>query len=120
MDWSENNEKVNFSNILPNDLAIVLLTNFIFFENRFSRKPFELKQPLLIHNLAMTALNGYIAIELFVASVSLNYSYVCQPYKMVNSKDELRVSFECLSLLNVKYQNVYGAHFISIRIISSL
>lgn len=37
-------------------------------------------------------MNLYIASELLVASISLKYNYLCQPYKQIYSKDELRVS----------------------------
>lgn len=60
----------------------------------FSRKPFELKQTLLTYNLAVALLNLYIASELLIASISLKYNYICQPYKQIFSKDELRVSSE--------------------------
>lgn len=60
--------------------------------NFFRRKPFELKYALLIYNLAIALLNLYIASELLVASISLKYNYLCQPYKPIFSQGELRVS----------------------------
>ncbi|XP_055312665.1 elongation of very long chain fatty acids protein 4-like [Sitodiplosis mosellana] len=57
-----------------------------------NRKPFELKQTLLTYNLAVALLNLYIASELLVASISLKYNYICQPYKQIYSKDELRIT----------------------------
>ncbi|XP_031639666.1 elongation of very long chain fatty acids protein 4-like [Contarinia nasturtii] len=57
-----------------------------------NRKPFELKQTLLTYNLAMSVLNFYIAFELLVASISLKYNYLCQPYKPIYSTGELRIT----------------------------
>lgn len=70
--------------------SFVLLISI--FETHFSRKPFELKEALLAYNLSMTVLNAYICIELWTASVSLGYSYVCQPVRVDYSKNEMRVS----------------------------
>lgn len=56
------------------------------------KHPFKLTWLLIPYNLAMAALNAYIAFELFVASTRLKYSYVCQPVTHINHKEELRVS----------------------------
>lgn len=47
---------------------------------------------MIVYNLGVTCLNLYIALELLIASTSLNYSYICQPYKQIHSKGELQVS----------------------------
>ncbi|CAH1392972.1 unnamed protein product [Nezara viridula] len=55
------------------------------------RKPFKLTWCLVPYNLAMSLLNLYIAIELLIASTRLKYSYVCQPIRHVDHKEELRI-----------------------------
>lgn len=56
------------------------------------RQPFNLKKCMIAHNLMMTALNGYIAVELLVASTRMKYSYICQPVTFINHKEELRIA----------------------------
>lgn len=85
------------------------------------RKAFKLTWALVPYNLAMAALNLYIAVEvfytsiqinfhlererdknrsnvssiifqLFVASTKLNYSYVCQPIRHITRPEEMQVN----------------------------
>ncbi|KAK3909228.1 Elongation of very long chain fatty acids protein 4 [Frankliniella fusca] len=56
------------------------------------RPPFSLKKFMIAYNLMMTALNGYIAVELFIASTRMKYSYICQPVTFINHKEELRIA----------------------------
>ena len=57
-----------------------------------NKKPLKLTWLLMPYNLFMALLNGYIAVELFIASTRLRYSYVCQPLTYINHTEELRVS----------------------------
>ncbi|XP_076387938.1 very long chain fatty acid elongase 4 isoform X1 [Megachile rotundata] len=57
-----------------------------------NRKAFKLTWALVPYNLAMALLNAYIAIQLFVASTRLRYSYVCQPIRHVTRPDELQIA----------------------------
>lgn len=59
------------------------------------KNPLKLTWLLIPYNLSMALLNGYIAVELFIASTRLKYSYVCQPVTYINHKEELRVSIVC-------------------------
>ncbi|KAL6435978.1 hypothetical protein ACFW04_005661 [Cataglyphis niger] len=56
------------------------------------RKAFKLTWALVPYNLAMACLNAYIAIQLFVASTRLRYSYVCQPIRHITRPDELQIA----------------------------
>ncbi|KAK9497052.1 hypothetical protein O3M35_004436 [Rhynocoris fuscipes] len=56
-----------------------------------SRPPYKLTWCLVPYNIAMTALNLYIALELLSASTRLRYSYVCQPITNIDHKEEWRV-----------------------------
>ncbi|XP_057341390.1 elongation of very long chain fatty acids protein 4-like [Microplitis mediator] len=56
------------------------------------RKPFKLTWILVPYNFAMAALNAYIAIQLFVASFKLSYSYICQPIRNVWKAEELQIA----------------------------
>ncbi|KAG5313955.1 ELOV4 protein, partial [Acromyrmex insinuator] len=56
------------------------------------RKAFKLTWALVPYNLAMASLNAYIAIQLFVASTRLRYSYVCQPIRHITRPDELQIA----------------------------
>lgn len=76
--------------ITKNNSAL-LLSIFPFLN---SRKPFQLKPWLIMYNMFVALLNLYIAVELLVASTSLNYNYLCEPCRQKFSQDELRVSDE--------------------------
>lgn len=56
------------------------------------KKPMKLTWMLIPYNLSMAILNLYIAIELLIASSRLRYSYVCQPIRQINHKEELRIA----------------------------
>ncbi|XP_063233158.1 very long chain fatty acid elongase 4-like [Bacillus rossius redtenbacheri] len=56
------------------------------------RKPLRLTWALLPYNLAMAALNLYIASELLSASTKLKYSYVCQPITRLSHPEETRIA----------------------------
>ncbi|XP_012267801.2 elongation of very long chain fatty acids protein 4-like [Athalia rosae] len=56
------------------------------------RRAFKLTWALVPYNLAMALLNAYIAVELFVASTRLQYSYVCQPIRHITRPDELQIA----------------------------
>ncbi|XP_049764849.1 elongation of very long chain fatty acids protein 4-like isoform X1 [Schistocerca cancellata] len=57
-----------------------------------NRKPFNLRWALVPYNLAMAALNFYIAFELLLASIKLRYNYFCQPITRLRSPEELRIA----------------------------
>lgn len=88
MDWPENYAEVR--DISSSILDAFPLNLFHFFN---SRKPFELKIPMIIYNFGLTALNFYIAMELLIPSITLKYNYICEPCRQVFSKGELRVNF---------------------------
>lgn len=56
------------------------------------RKAFKLTWALVPYNLTMALLNAYIAIQLFVGSTRLRYSYVCQPIRHITRPDELQIA----------------------------
>lgn len=51
----------------------------------------SLKWLLVPYNFYMASLNAYIAFSLAGASYRLNYSYVCQPCRPIDSPDEVKV-----------------------------
>lgn len=55
------------------------------------RQPFDLRSIILSYNLAIAALNAYIAAELCIASLNLNYNYLCEPVRESFDPEELRV-----------------------------
>lgn len=57
-----------------------------------------MKSLLVPYNISLALLNLYIALELLIPSLSLNYNYVCEPCRQVYSKDELRVNSFIFSL----------------------
>lgn len=57
-----------------------------------NRRPFKLNWLLVPYNLAMAALNAYIAVRLLTASFRLRYSYICEPCRQKYDPDELQVS----------------------------
>ncbi|KAK7864205.1 hypothetical protein R5R35_004114 [Gryllus longicercus] len=57
-----------------------------------NRKPFQLTWALVPYNLAMAALNLYIAVELLCASTKLRYNYLCQPVSKLRHPDEIRIA----------------------------
>ncbi|KAK0162708.1 hypothetical protein PV327_006464 [Microctonus hyperodae] len=57
-----------------------------------NRKAFKLTWILIPYNFAMAILNAYIAIQLFVASFKLKYSYVCQPIKNTWRAEEIQIA----------------------------
>ncbi|RZC37178.1 elongation of very long chain fatty acids protein 4 [Asbolus verrucosus] len=57
-----------------------------------NRKPFKLTWLLIPYNLAMAALNFYIAAQLLTASTRLKYSYICEPCRQKYHPDELQIT----------------------------
>ncbi|CAH2257380.1 jg7582 [Pararge aegeria aegeria] len=57
-----------------------------------NRRPFKLTWLLVPYNLAMAALNGYIAAKLLTASFRLRYSYICEPCRQKYDADELQIA----------------------------
>ncbi|XP_031569543.1 elongation of very long chain fatty acids protein 4-like [Actinia tenebrosa] len=57
-----------------------------------NRKPFQLKWPMAIYNAAMTILNLYIFIEVFLSTMDAGYSYSCQEVKYTDDSKELRIA----------------------------
>ncbi|XP_043268401.1 elongation of very long chain fatty acids protein 4-like [Venturia canescens] len=57
-----------------------------------TRKAFKLTWLLVPYNFSMAILNAYIAVQLFLASTRLRYSYVCQPIKQVRRPDEMLIA----------------------------
>lgn len=104
VDWAKTDEKVmNQWKVCVCECAPNSSYLFI-----FSRKPFDLKALLIPYNAALALLNLYIAIELLIPSISLQYNYVCEPCRQIYSKDELRVTRirECV-LINCRMKFSY-------------
>ncbi|XP_074000151.1 very long chain fatty acid elongase 4-like [Rhodnius prolixus] len=78
---------------LPTLLYTVLYLSVVVVGPRLMkhRPPYKLTWCLVPYNLAMAALNLYIALELLSASTRLKYSYVCQPITNLDNKEEWRV-----------------------------
>lgn len=58
-----------------------------------NRKPFNVKYPLLVYNIAIMALNFYIATELlYCAFYKLNYNWFCQLVDTSDNYYELRIA----------------------------
>ncbi|XP_039294667.1 elongation of very long chain fatty acids protein 4 isoform X2 [Nilaparvata lugens] len=79
---------------MPTLLYTLLYLVIVCIGPRFMRnkKPMKLTWVLIPYNLSMAVLNLYIAIELLIASSRLRYSYVCQPIRQINHKEELRIA----------------------------
>lgn len=56
------------------------------------RKPFDVKYLMIFYNFALVLLNLYISSELLMASLALNYNYLCEPCRQVFSRNELRIT----------------------------
>lgn len=57
------------------------------------RKPFQLRFLLVFYNLAITALNAWIALELFYCARKKNYNFICQLVNTdPNDEYELRIA----------------------------
>ncbi len=78
-----------------------------------SRKPFKLNGLLIPYNLAMAGLNLFICVRLLTASFRLRYSYICEPSRQIESKDEMQVSLPLQILLKVEF--TFLAFFISLN-----
>lgn len=81
----KNHETVSYSKLFA---YTILNTEFIL---HFRRKPFDLRSIILPYNMAIAILNAYIAIELFLPSIALNYNYLCEPCRVAYNPHELRV-----------------------------
>ena len=57
-----------------------------------NRKPWEVKAPILAYNFAISALNLYIGLELFLVSTQLNFSWTCQPVDYTNDPTAVRIA----------------------------
>ncbi|GLH08825.1 Elongation of very long chain fatty acids protein AAEL008004 [Gryllus bimaculatus] len=66
-----------------------------------NRKPFQLTWALVPYNLAMAALNLYIAVELLCASTKLRYNYLCQPVSKLRHPDEIRIQFTTAMIMGI-------------------
>lgn len=90
MDWTEIDARVFICFFFYLIILLAFYMNWLF--SIFSRKPFQLTVPMIVYNLIIATLNGYIASELFISSTRLKYNYVCQPCNQTNDPDELRVN----------------------------
>ncbi|KAG9510993.1 Elongation of very long chain fatty acids protein 4 [Fragariocoptes setiger] len=56
------------------------------------RKPFKLKYPLILYNMGITLLNGWMACELLYCAYMRSYNPVCQMVDVSNNEYELRIA----------------------------
>lgn len=57
-----------------------------------NRKPLDVKPLILAYNFAISGLNLYIGLELFLVSTQLNFSWTCQPVDYSNDPTALRIA----------------------------
>jgi len=55
-------------------------------------KPWDARPLILAYNFAISALNLYIGLELFLVSTQLNFSWTCQPVDYSNDPTALRIA----------------------------
>lgn len=73
-------------------VVIYLLVVWLLPKIMRSREPFQLTSLLVIYNAAMTVLNLYICIEVFISSTDAGYSYFCQELDMSYNPKEFRIA----------------------------
>ncbi|KAK2179662.1 hypothetical protein NP493_479g01016 [Ridgeia piscesae] len=58
------------------------------------KKPFDLRTPMIIHNIALVVFSTYMCIEIFLSTWDGKYDYICAPYNLQTRENpkELRVA----------------------------
>uniref|UniRef100_T1IZZ6 Elongation of very long chain fatty acids protein n=1 Tax=Strigamia maritima TaxID=126957 RepID=T1IZZ6_STRMM len=80
---------------VPMLVLIFLYFNMVHFGPKImqKREPYKLKWVLIVYNLGITILNLYIAVTLFHKAHKLNYSWICEPYRLIQTDDEKQIAF---------------------------